>query len=231
MGISAIHLKKYVIEPTLDSIGLLSDSAVNLLLGTCAQESLMGKHLHQTGGGPAQGIYQMEPETHEDIWENYLYYREELAELIVGSARQSIQLFVLNEEYNKPKGRLITDLRYATAMARVRYFVYRKRFRLLMTLRHWHIIGKIITTHIRAKAQLMNLSNIIKCLYWRNNMFKFFMTLASIFLSIALRFNKNKKITVDYILEYKQQGINLYITVLALLVIAIGIGFLASLTV
>lgn len=109
MSIKSDHLRDYVIIPALDSIGLLSDAAINLLLGTCAQESLMGKHLHQLGGGPALGIYQMEPETHTCLWENYLNYRQELSELITKNGEP------------KPHERLITDLRYATIMARIRY--------------------------------------------------------------------------------------------------------------
>jgi len=37
--------------------------AVNLLLGTIAQESHLGTYLRQLGGGPALGICQMEPST------------------------------------------------------------------------------------------------------------------------------------------------------------------------
>lgn len=41
----------------------LSGSAVELLLGTCAVESDFGEFRRQVGGGPARGIFQMEPET------------------------------------------------------------------------------------------------------------------------------------------------------------------------
>lgn len=41
----------------------LSESAVELLLGTCAAESDFGEFRRQVGGGPARGIFQMEPET------------------------------------------------------------------------------------------------------------------------------------------------------------------------
>ena len=42
---------------------LCSDAAVELLLGTAAQESRFGKYLRQLGGGPARGVFQMEPAT------------------------------------------------------------------------------------------------------------------------------------------------------------------------
>jgi hypothetical protein len=69
---------KELIEKTLTAIGLHSDSAVNLLLGTCAQESGFGKYLRQLKGGPALGIFQMEPNTFNDHVENYLKYKPEL---------------------------------------------------------------------------------------------------------------------------------------------------------
>jgi len=51
---------------------LLSDSAVNLLLSTAAQESQFGRYLRQVGGGPALGVFQMEPETF--IWLQSVYF-------------------------------------------------------------------------------------------------------------------------------------------------------------
>jgi len=52
-----------------------SPSAVNLLLGTAAQESHFGTYIAQIKG-PAMGVFQMEPDTEKDIWQNYLAYRE-----------------------------------------------------------------------------------------------------------------------------------------------------------
>jgi len=42
---------------------LYSDDAVDLLMGTAAQESQLGTWLRQIGGGPALGAFQMEPDT------------------------------------------------------------------------------------------------------------------------------------------------------------------------
>ncbi|MCA9726065.1 MAG: hypothetical protein KC729_00170 [Candidatus Eisenbacteria bacterium] len=42
---------------------LWSPAAVNLVLGTCAQESHFGEYRRQLGGGPARGVYQEEPAT------------------------------------------------------------------------------------------------------------------------------------------------------------------------
>lgn len=58
-----------LIRRTLASVdvGLLSDSAVNLLMLTAAAESGFGTYLRQVGGGPALGAFQVEPFTFRDI--------------------------------------------------------------------------------------------------------------------------------------------------------------------
>ena len=66
-----------VVEPGLSAIGLDSQAARELLLGTALQET--GLRNIQQVGGPALGYFQMEPATHDDIWENFLAYRPDLA--------------------------------------------------------------------------------------------------------------------------------------------------------
>lgn len=44
---------------------LISDNAIELLLGTAAQESAFGTHIRQIGGGPGLGVMQVEPNTFE----------------------------------------------------------------------------------------------------------------------------------------------------------------------
>jgi hypothetical protein len=60
-----------VIQPALIAIGLNSLNAEQLVLGTAIQESGL-IYRHQTGGGPALGLFQMEPMDHHDIWVNFL---------------------------------------------------------------------------------------------------------------------------------------------------------------
>jgi hypothetical protein len=55
-----------------------SQNAVELILGTGAQESAYGKYVRQIGGGPALGKFQMEPETFNDICDNFLKYRPKI---------------------------------------------------------------------------------------------------------------------------------------------------------
>jgi hypothetical protein len=78
--ISACDLRNRVIIPVLDHLELdatsaQSLSAQNLLLGTAAAESELGLYLCQLGGGPALGPWQMEPATHDDVFNHWLVHR------------------------------------------------------------------------------------------------------------------------------------------------------------
>jgi len=72
-----------LVEDTLKSINKYSPDAVNLILGTIAQESAFGKYRKQLGSGIALGICQIEPETFNDCIENYLNFRHELKRKIL----------------------------------------------------------------------------------------------------------------------------------------------------
>lgn len=105
------QLRDEVIRPVLKELGLHSDSAEQLLLGTVAQESKVGTYIKQLGKGPAVGIYQMEPATHDDIWKHYLSYKPELA--------AKVRSFLIGDEPNASE--MKGNLYYATAMARIHY--------------------------------------------------------------------------------------------------------------
>lgn len=102
---------RVLISDTLHGIGLCSEDAVNLLMGTCAQESAMGKYRRQLGGGPALGIFQMEPATFRDIVKNYLNYKQELRDKV---------LAVSGVDGFNPDDLVFND-RLAICMARVHY--------------------------------------------------------------------------------------------------------------
>jgi hypothetical protein len=106
-GLNPGQFRARIVRPTLRAIGLWSDSAEALVLGTAIHESGL-RYLAQSGG-PALGLYQIEPATHRDIWENYLAYRPPLARLVQSLAA------------TRTDGELIRNLAYATAMCRVRY--------------------------------------------------------------------------------------------------------------
>jgi len=76
MPIDKDQLRKLVTD-VLIVMRLYSKNAVELLMLTAAQESHCGTYLEQING-PAQGIFQMEPNTHSDIYANYLKYKPEL---------------------------------------------------------------------------------------------------------------------------------------------------------
>ena len=63
-----------LIKRVITAQDLYHDTALNLLLGTAAQESAFGTYLRQLEGGPALGVFQMEPFTETDSWNNYLFY-------------------------------------------------------------------------------------------------------------------------------------------------------------
>ena len=108
-----VDFHDFVIKPTLDQLGLDQPGASFLLLGTGLVESNLAR-VRQVGGGPALGVYQMEPATHDDIWENWLPRNLDLAHEIERLAAQW------------PHGatQLMGNLAYATAMARC---LYRRR--------------------------------------------------------------------------------------------------------
>src|SRR5713101_1063517 len=100
-----------VIRPTLMQIGLHSTAAEQLLLGTAMQESDL-IHRSQMGGGPARSFFQMEPATHNDIWQNFLKFRKELADKITNLLTSPTADKIAELENND---------QYACAMARVHY--------------------------------------------------------------------------------------------------------------
>lgn len=67
---------------TLKEIGLHSTDAVELIMGTFAQESNF-KYTRQIGGGPALGYGQIEPATFDDIIVNFLRFKPDLLEKIM----------------------------------------------------------------------------------------------------------------------------------------------------
>jgi hypothetical protein len=86
-----------------------SETAVELLMLTAAVESNLGTYIRQKGG-PAQGIFQMEPATEKDLWVNYLEYKKGLRDKVRGYRAMS-----------PLKDELVWNTAYAIAMTRVHY--------------------------------------------------------------------------------------------------------------
>ncbi len=111
--INPLDLVAHVIRPVLQDLstwrsGVNTPSAENLLLFTALVESDL-QYLHQKGGGPAIGLWQVEPETHDDMWETYI-------------SRFPVLVKVL-EKYGKSltAETMHGNLYYNCAMARLRY--------------------------------------------------------------------------------------------------------------
>lgn len=92
-----------IIVPALRNLGeqYATPSAAILLLATAAQETLCAEYVRQIGG-PALGIYQMEKATFIDTLQ-----------------RNESRFPELSHEV----GRLVYDLRYATQIARLKYWL------------------------------------------------------------------------------------------------------------
>ena len=107
------EIKWGLIAPTLEKIGLYSDTALNLVTGTGLVESRY-RVTAQYGGGPALGWFQMEPATHDDIWRNYLEYRPDLA--------CKIRSLLPRHQTQIPSANLLQTLpAYSAAMCRIKY--------------------------------------------------------------------------------------------------------------
>jgi len=99
-----------IIKPSLEHIHLYSLSAAQLLLATAIQESRLV--YRKQIGGPALSYFQIEPDTHFDIWENFLKYRNRLSDRVIGLMSKP-SADKLNELENNDK--------YAAAIARIHY--------------------------------------------------------------------------------------------------------------
>jgi hypothetical protein len=109
------QLRDYVVVPTLGSLGANSPAAVELVLGTGIQESRL-TYLHQLGGGPAVGLFQMEPATHDDIWENYLAFRADLGKKVTFTT-----IIPPGSGLQPAAAQMAGNLYYAAAMCRIHY--------------------------------------------------------------------------------------------------------------
>ena len=105
-------LRILVVRPVLTHLNMWSQSAEELMMGTMAQESAMGRYYQQIGGGPALGFFQVEPATEQDVWENFLTYKPELRKKI-------IEMVNLCPGTDEP---LMSNALYSCAIARCCYY-------------------------------------------------------------------------------------------------------------
>lgn len=108
------QFRSLVVQPALAVLGAryAAPAAVELLVGTALAESHL-RELRQLPDGPALGLYQIEPATHKDLWDNFLAFRPELADVVRRLT-----------EIDSPDchQHLVTRLDYATVVARLIYW-------------------------------------------------------------------------------------------------------------
>ena len=111
-GLDLEQLRELIVRRSLKHIGLHSPAAENLVLGTALTES-KARFVKQVGGGPALSIWQIEPNTHHDLHDSYLAFRDDLRAKVYDlmSAHAAVEF---DEE-------LIGNLMYGAAMCRVFY--------------------------------------------------------------------------------------------------------------
>lgn len=109
MSMNLSQIRDYVVQPALEKIGLWSIAAERLVIGTGLIESRY-EYLAQING-PALGPFQMEPETANDIWENYLAFKNDLR----------LKVISLMADQNDHTDQLAWNWQYAAAMCRIKY--------------------------------------------------------------------------------------------------------------
>ena len=108
-----------IVQDTLsifESVGgaKYSEDAVDLLCMIACHESLCGKYTKQVNG-PALGVFQMEPFTHDDLYKSFISQNQKL-DFAVSKFVPSHNSLKNNKSYAEL---LQTDVRYATVLARV----------------------------------------------------------------------------------------------------------------
>jgi hypothetical protein len=111
----AQQLHDYIIKPTLQYMGgnYYSKESAFLLLCTAAIESNCGDKIKQDDG-PALGIFQMEPDTEDDIWLNCDALVRDCFDSVIGGLH-------LSKDDRFGYIALIESPKYACAMARLKY--------------------------------------------------------------------------------------------------------------
>lgn len=112
LGLDPGQVRADIIKPAISLVGGWSLAAENLVLGTAFVESRL-RYVRQIRG-PALGIFQMEPTTYHDLWDNYVASRTALA--------TNLQALAGGPPGYKPAATsLIGNLSFAAAMCRVFY--------------------------------------------------------------------------------------------------------------
>ena len=113
--LSIPQVRQMIIKPALTVVDGYSPAADELVLGTALQESGL-QYIRQLGNEPGSGLglFMMKSSTYEDIWNNFLKFRKDLAEKVISLAAPTS---APHPSFNE----LIGNLWYAAAMCRLHY--------------------------------------------------------------------------------------------------------------
>jgi len=113
MSIHPCQLRS-LIDETLQTIlpNYYSLRIRELLMITAAQESFCGRYLQQVSCGIALGIFQMEPSTYEDLFDNYLRYHQDILDNLGSHFKVNKDNFRVN---------MMGNLVYQIVLARLHY--------------------------------------------------------------------------------------------------------------
>ena len=100
---------KEIVEYALYRIDSYSDDALALVVRTGMAES--GYRALAQMGGPAISYFQLEPDTINDVIENYLHYRQPLMDKLVK----------MGLDESNPNWSVMTNIAVATAFCRLKY--------------------------------------------------------------------------------------------------------------
>lgn len=109
-SVNVPQFRDLIVKPALGYLGLSSEAAMQLVLGTAAQES--GFHWIAQEKGPALGFFQTEPATLKDLYANFLAFQSKLL----------IPLSRLLGAWPGSPTQLATNPLYAAAVCRLIYF-------------------------------------------------------------------------------------------------------------
>lgn len=107
-GLDPSQVKQFIVVPTLTAMGsdYASLAAINLMLGIAMAESRLRykRQITNLGYGPARGLPQMEPATHDDCWTNWLNFPQQaqvarVIRSLIGNLSPSADLMISNDAY------------------------------------------------------------------------------------------------------------------------------------
>jgi hypothetical protein len=119
MSLNFDHLQRCVISPALWYLQestekkFYSQAAIKMLVRMAAQES-DASHLKQLGGGPALGLWGMEPDTMRDVFVNVIEPHSDIKTAVFGMLPANFDYL-----YEHAPDKLMTDLSFACVMARL----------------------------------------------------------------------------------------------------------------